>query len=91
MAESRNGSVYEHFRRAWPWLAAVGCSLVWIGRNVQTPEQIDSRVREIVRPLQDRSKWIEKELLRHEQQKFHPALADEIRKLEERMYRLEPK
>lgn len=85
MAESRNGGgVYEHFRAAWPWLAAAGCSLVWVGRNVQTPEQIDSRVREIVRPLQDRSEWFEKELLRQKQ------FVDEIRR-EEWVHKLESK
>lgn len=90
MAESRNGGIYDRLVRSWPVVVTVGCGLVWLGR-VQTPEQIDARVREIVRPLQDRSEWIEEELLRHQQQKFHPALAEEIRRLEERMYRLEPK
>lgn len=91
MAESRNGGVYEHFRKSWPMLAAVGCCLIWFGRNVQTGEQVDDRVRVLIRPLQDRSEWLEKELLRHEQQKFHPEFAEEIRRIEERIHRLEPR
>ena len=89
MAESRG--VYEHFRSAWPMLAAIGGCLVWFGRNVQTGGQVDERIRVLIRPLQIRDEWFEKELRKHQKQKFHPALAEEMRRLEQRMYQLEPR
>ena len=72
-------------------LALAGGCLFWFGHNFPTFEQVDDRIRGFTRPLQVRCDWLEKELLNHKQQKFHPALGEELRRIEQRMYQLEPR
>lgn len=73
MAE--NGSPHEHFRRAWPILLPLGCGLFWLGHNIVTPAEIDNRVQTLIRPLQDKTEWIEAEIRRREQREGFPAEA----------------
>ena len=89
MAEhSRKGSLYEHFIGAWPVLLGLGLGLFWLGRNIETPSEIDDRVSSGIQPLQDRTEWIEAEIRRHES-RGHSGTAEEMRALEERIRLLE--
>ena len=90
MAEhSRKGSLYEHFRSAWPVLLALGLGLFWLGRNIVTPGEIDDRVSSGIKPLQDRTEWIEAEIRRHESHPGHAGAAKQMSALEERIRLLE--
>lgn len=87
MAEKIKGSLYEHFRRAWPVLFAIGAGLLWLGRNVETKQETDSRVRAIILPLQNRAEWIEAELRRGEG--TDSATAERMNSLDWRIKQLE--
>jgi len=84
----KKGSLYEHFRSAWPVLLAFGLGIFWLGRNIETPGEIDDRVSSGIKPLQDRTEWIEAEIRRHESHPGHGA-AEKMRALEERIRMLE--
>ena len=89
MAELRKGTVYEHFRSAWPVLLALGLGLFWLGHSILTPTEIDDRVSTILRPLQDKQEWIGEELQQHEYNGGHPRIVEKMRALEERIRELE--
>ncbi len=83
-------SWYEHFRHSWPVLLSIGCGLLWVGRTVQSPEQIDSSISIAISPLRERQDWLEAEILRTEQQQANwQAFSHTMTMLQERVKFLE--
>ena len=86
---SSKGTPYEHFSRAWHILLPLSLGLFWLGHNVVGPDQVDDRVSSGIKPLQDRTEWIEEEIRRHERQPGHRGTVEALKDLEQRIRVLE--